>query len=272
VSDFQDEKFLVDDKLGRGAMGIGGVSLDGPRVRVFLHGWQAVVEGRGHHLQADSGGFGINLELVSKKPPVGHGESGLSRKGAATGQASYYYSLTRMECQGSIRIGENTLEVSGLGWMDHEFTSNVLSKDQVGWDWIGLQFSDGRELMLYVLRHRDGSADPFSSGTLVQADGTPVHLQKEAFVIEPMGYWHSTKSNARYPSSWRVEVFPYNLSLRVVPGLKDQELITRQSTQVTYWEGSVEVTGKAAERKLTGAGYVELTGYAEAFDPAFRGF
>ncbi|MDY6952765.1 MAG: lipocalin family protein, partial [Thermodesulfobacteriota bacterium] len=198
-------------------------------------------------------------------PPVFHGERGLSRKGAGKGKASYYYSLTRMGTTGTVRVDGKNYKVSGWSWMDHEFSSNVLSEDQVGWDWMGLHLSDGQELMLFVLRHSDGSLDPFSSGTLVQADGPPVHLPKEAFTIEPLGYWQSPKTKARYPSAWQVEVMPHDISLKVRSNLKDQELITAESTQVTYWEGSVRVTGTSSGQPVTGSGYVELTGYAGGF-------
>jgi predicted secreted hydrolase len=272
VSDLEDEEFFVAEKSGRGALSIGGVSSSGPRVRVFLHGWEAVIKGQTHRLRGESDGFAINLELLSGKSPVLHGEKGLSRKGAGAGQASYYYSLTRMNTRGTVRIGKEDFEVSGLSWMDHEFTSNVLSEDQVGWDWMSLQLSDGRELMLYVLKHGDGSVDPFSSGTLVQKGGTSVHLPREAFMLTATDYWRSPRSNARYPSSWRVEILPYNISLKVTPNMKEQELVTEQSTQVTYWEGSVSVTGTASGHGVTGSGYVELTGYAEKFEPAFQTF
>jgi len=270
VSDFENGKFLMAEKAGRGTMGIGGVLSDSQRVRVFLHGWESVIQGDTHHLRAEGDRFGIELELVSKKPPVLHGKEGLSRKGRGREQASYYYSLTRMKSRGILRLGNNRFEVSGFSWMDHEFSSNTLSKEQAGWDWMGLQLSGDRELMLYVLRHRDGSIDPFSSGTLVKKDGTSVHLSKEAFAIKPLDFWKSKQSRAQYPSGWQVEVFPYSMSLRVVPNLKDQELITSQSTQVTYWEGSVGVTGTAAGENVSGAGYVELTGYAGGFDLGFQ--
>lgn len=270
VSDLEGETFLLAEKSGRGAAGIGGVSLDPSGVRVFLHGWETVIRGKTHQLRAQSDQLGIDLTLVSQKPPVLHGEKGLSRKGAGPGKASYYYSLTRMGTKGILRLGPETFEVSGLSWMDHEFTSNVLSEDQVGWDWMGLQLSDGSDLMVYVLRHKDGSVGPYSSGTVVKKDGAWVHLPKEAFVIRATSYWDSPKSKARYPSSWEVAVLPCHISLKVVPRLKDQELITKQSTEVTYWEGSVDVAGTVAGQGVTGSGYVELTGYAEGFDPDFR--
>jgi predicted secreted hydrolase len=226
------------------------------------------IEGKTHHLRAKSDQFAIDLRLTPEKPSILHGDEGLSRKGGKEGQASYYYSLTRMSTQGILTAGGEDFEVSGLSWMDHEFSSNVLSEDQVGWDWMGLQLSDGRELMLYVLRRKDGSVEPFSSGTLVLKDGTPVHLPQESFVIQPQDYWESPRSHGRYPSAWEVEVFPYEISLNILPHMKEQELITERSTQVTYWEGSVGVTGSASGRDITGSGYVELTGYAHGFNAA----
>ncbi len=272
VSDLAQEAFYVAEKSGRGAVGIAGVSFEPPTVRVFLHGWESVIEGETHRLRAESDRFAINLELGSEKSPILHGEGGLSRKGAEPGQASYYYSLTRMNTEGTVRIDKEDFEVSGLSWMDHEFTSNVLSEDQVGWDWMSLQLTDGCEIMLYVLRHKDGSLDPFSSGTWVERDGTPVHLPRETFTITATDYWQSPKSKARYPSSWKVEVFAYDISLKVLPKMKAQELVTEQSTQVTYWEGSVSVDGTASGHEVTGSGYVELTGYAGEFDTAFQTF
>jgi predicted secreted hydrolase len=265
VSDIKGGAFLTAEQAGRGTMGIAGVSSDKEKVRVFLHGWESSIQGRSHRLKADSERFGIALELVSQKLPVLHGDRGLSRKGEGTGQASYYYTLSRMNCRGVLRLDDERFMVSGTSWMDHEFSSNVLSKDQVGWDWMGLQLSGNQELMLYVLRCRDGSIDPFSSGTLISPDGTSVHLSKETFRMRPTGFWQSKKSGAQYPSGWQVDVFPYPMSLQVTPNLKNQELVTRQSTQVTYWEGSVAVTGDAGGERLTGSGYAELTGYAGEF-------
>jgi predicted secreted hydrolase len=173
-----------------------------------------------------------------------------------------------MDTRGLLTIGGEDFKVFGASWMDHEFSSNLLSEEQVGWDWMGLQLSDGRELMVYVLRRQDRSVEPFSSGTLIQEDGTPVHLPRESFVLEPQDYWESPKSHGRYPSAWKVKVFPYEISLKVFPNMKGQELVTEHSTQVTYWEGSVGVTGSVAGRDITGSGYVELTGYAHGFNGA----
>jgi predicted secreted hydrolase len=268
ISDLEAEEFLMAEKSGRGAVGIGGVSSNGRQVRIFLHGWEAIIEEENHYLQARSDRFALDLALSSEKQPVLHGEGGVSKKGDEEGQASYYYSLTRMDTRGLLTLGGKDFEVFGASWMDHEFTSNLLSENQVGWDWMGLQLSDGRELMVYVLRQKDGTLEPASSGTLVERDGTPVHLPKKTFVIQPQGFWESPRSRGRYPSGWEVRVFPYDISLNVLPNMKDQELMTEYSTRVTYWEGSVKVTGSAAGRAITGDGYVELTGYAQDFNAA----
>jgi predicted secreted hydrolase len=262
ISEIEAQEFLVAERAGRGAASIGGVSQEEGRVRVFLHEWETAIEGQTHHLSAGTDGLGIDLTLFSQKPPVLHGKGGLSRKGAEKGQASYYYSLTRMETEGTLRTDGRSHKVSGWSWMDHEFSSNVLSEEQVGWDWMGLQLGNGQELMLFVLRHRDGSLDPFSSGTLVQRDGTSLHLPREAFTIQPMGYWKSPQTDGRYPSGWQVQVYPHEISLKILPNLRDQELVTNKSTRVTYWEGSVGVSGSVSGQTVTGKGYVELTGYA----------
>ena len=265
VSDMKNRRFMMAEKAGRGTLGISGVALDSDRIHVFLHSWEAVIQGNVHHLRAGGDDFSIDLELVSEKPPILHGEKGLSRKGAGEGQASYYYSLTRLRSHGVLKLGNNRFQVSGLSWMDHEFSSSALSEDQTGWDWMGLQLSNNQELMIYVLRHQDGSTDPFSSGTLIKSDGTSAHLPKEAFSIKPTDSWTSEKSGATYPSGWQVEVFPRDMNLSVRPRLRDQELITDQSTKVTYWEGSVQVDGTAAGGRVAGSGYAELTGYGSQF-------
>jgi predicted secreted hydrolase len=274
VSDLAGERFLVEESRGRGAAGIGGVDREGGRVRVFLGPWEAVMEGPVHRLRgaSDSLGdqlgdrFALDLTLTAAKPPVLHGEWGLSRKGAAPGQASYYYSLTRMACRGSISFHDHRFEVTGSAWMDHEFTSNLLNDAQVGWDWMGLQLSDGREIMVYELRDRNGATDAASSGTLVERDGSAVHLSRKDFVLKALATWRSPKSNALYPSQWQLELPGKDIRLMISPNMADQELATGESTGVTYWEGSVSVSGTVSRGPVTGSGYAELTGYAEPPD------
>src|SRR5690606_2852699 len=113
----------------------------------------------------------LDLELVAAKPPVAQGEDGWDAKGPEPGNASYYYSLTRLAADGSLAVGGERFDVAGLAWMDREWSTSSLSAGVEGWDWLALQLSDGRDLMLYQLRQTDGSPSPFSSGSVVGADG-----------------------------------------------------------------------------------------------------
>ncbi|HEV8662270.1 MAG TPA: lipocalin family protein, partial [Candidatus Methylomirabilis sp.] len=155
--------------------------------------------------------------------------------------------------------------VTGLAWMDHEFGSTELSPEQVGWDWFSVQLEDGTDLMLYLIRHRDGRPDPFSSGTLVAPDGTARALALAEFAVEPLGRWRSPRSGGIYPMGWRIRVPGSALTLTLTPLFPDQELDTAKSTQVIYWEGGVRVTGERAGQTVRGQGYVEMTGYAAPF-------
>ena len=167
-----------------------------------------------------------------------------------------------MKTEGELTINGKTEKVRGLSWMDHEFGSNQLREDQVGWDWFSLQLDNQTELMFFVIRRKDGSPDPYSSGTVVKADGTTSHLKLEDFEIKILDRWKSPKSGGNYPMGWQVKIPTEGIALEIVPELTDQELITNRSTQVTYWEGAVRINGTARKKPVTGVGYVEMTGYA----------
>jgi predicted secreted hydrolase len=186
------------------------------------------------------------------------GDRGLSRKGSAAGDASYYYSLTRMPVAGTVRLGGHSFVVTGLAWMDREWSTSSLGRGQVGWDWFALQLSDGSDLMLYRLRREDGAADPASSGTVVSPDGTARHLALSDFQIAGSGEWRSPRSGARYPAHWHVQIPSEDLDLEIRPALADQEL----DVSFRYWEGAVEIAGTRRGRPVLGQGYAELTGYA----------
>ncbi|MBH0181543.1 MAG: carotenoid 1,2-hydratase, partial [Nitrospira sp.] len=195
-----------------------------------------------------------------------HGQDGISRKGAEYGQASHYYSFTRLATTGTLSIGDEQFEVAGTSWMDHEFGSADLGKDLVGWDWFSIQLADKSELMVYRLRRSDGSPDPASSGTVVSPDGQTRHLPVGDIRIESAGTWTSPKSRAVYPNQWRITIPSLDMKLDLTPVLADQELRTTSSAQVTYWEGAVSVSGTKQGRSIQGEGYAELTGYAERIE------
>src|SRR5262249_37584209 len=188
------------------------------------------------------------------------------RKSDAPGNASYYYSLTRMTARGTIRVGDRAHTVSGLAWMDREGSTSALGPDQVGWDWVAVQLADGRDLMLYRLRRRDGTIDRWSRGTLVRRDGATRPLEGDAVRVDVLAHWSSPRDGARYPARWRLRVPEEGIDVEVVPYLADQEL----DVGVRYWEGAVAV--RTADGASVGAGYVELVGYADTASspPAVR--
>ena len=264
VSDLSQGRFHYAEKISRAGLGKAGAARD--RLHVWIDRWSAESPSAApgtQTLQAADGDLAIQLTVSPRKPLVVHGTDGISHKGSATGQASHYYSFTRLATTGTLSIGAERFDVTGNSWMDHEFGSADLGKDLVGWDWFSLQLDDQRELMLYRLRRTDGSADPASSGTVIDRDGQGHHLSIGDFTMEPTSYWTSQTSQARYPQRWRLTIPSQQLLLELVPLMAEQELSTTHSTQVTYWEGAIEATGSTQGRPARGQGYMELTGYAE---------
>jgi predicted secreted hydrolase len=260
ITDEAGKRFVYGEKRNRAALGLAGAATE--RYHVWNEEWVAERLGSVHHLQGEIPGFKLNLILTPLKPPVLHGDKGLSQKGEGRGHASYYYSYTRMKTEGVLHVADEVFDVEGLSWMDHEFGSTQLREEQVGWDWFSVQLANGSELMLYHIRHRDGSIDPYSSGTLVQPDGSSVHLQRDEMQVQSQSQWKSPQSGAVYPQGWTIRIPKAALSLQLEPTLAAQELITDDSTRVTYWEGRVRVHGSVQGVPIDGAGYVELTGYA----------
>ncbi len=267
VTDVEGRTFRFSEKLSRAALGKAGA--DPGRMKVWIDRWTVEPVTEDHHrlrLTAREAGFGVALTLTLNKPPVIHGREGVSRKGADPGQASHYYSLPRLATQGTVWVHGEPFEVTGASWMDHEFGSGSLGEDQIGWDWFSVQFDSNVELMLYLLRQRDGTHAPASSGTLILPDGTSRHLERADFVVRILDHWTSPLSRADYPAKWMVDVPSVPLRITVTPVLSDQELRTGDSTRVTYWEGAVDVQGHYRNVPVAGRGYVELTGYAESLE------
>ncbi|HEV2847285.1 MAG TPA: lipocalin-like domain-containing protein, partial [Thermoanaerobaculia bacterium] len=263
VSDVEGGRFLSSEHWSRGAAGLAGIQT--APFRVWIKDWSArAVEGPVFpmRLQASAGDVVLDLALQQGKPAVLQGERGLSRKSAEPGNASYYYSLTHMPATGTILLGGERFTVTGLAWMDREWSTSSLGADQVGWDWFALQLADGQDLMLYQLRRKNGDTDPASSGTLVGPDGGSRPLSSADFSIESLAQWTSPRSGAGYPARWRVRVPSEELDVEIRPLLPDQEL----DVSFRYWEGAVAVDGARRGRPVQGRGYVELTGYTDSKD------
>jgi predicted secreted hydrolase len=223
---------------------------------VWLEDWR--VAGRETwQLAAAQDQVSLSLSLAAQMQPVLNGDRGLSRKSAAPGNASYYYSLPRLRAHGALTIDGDRYDVQGLVWMDREWSTSALSDTQVGWDWFALHLDDGSNLMFYRLRDRDGAADRFSAGTWSFADGRVIHLQADALRARPHRFWTAADSG-RYPVGWDLHLPEHDLRLDVTALLDDQWL----NFMVPYWEGAVSVTGQHAGRALSGHGYLELTGYS----------
>jgi predicted secreted hydrolase len=259
LSDKQEKKFLFRERANRGYGGKAGASTD--RYLVWNEDWK--VEGRGHDhwIEIKDRDATLRLRLTPLKPPVLHGDGGLSQKGEGEGRASYYYSLTRLKTEGDLEINGKKEKVQGLSWMDHEFGSNQLREDQVGWDWFSIQLENKAEIMLYLIRRKDGSVDPYSSGTLVYENGASRRLKLKDFRVEILERWRSPNSGGAYPMKWKVSIPTEDVVLEIVPFFSEQELDTRKSTKVTYWEGAASVGGNYRKRAVQGLGYVEMTGY-----------
>jgi predicted secreted hydrolase len=265
LTDIGGRKFRYYEKLNRSSP-YTAQSATG-MLNVFNEGWRATTTRDGAwRLVAAEGGDAIDLVLRSAKPPAVHGENGVSVKALGAGNASHYYSMTRLMVTGTIRTpGRKAESCSGLAWMDHEFGSSMLRENQQGWDWFSIQLDNDTELMLYQIRRSDGSADVTSSGSVITAGGEVIHLRRDQMRIVPVSQWRSPKSGATYPMGWRLTVPSLRIELTVRPVLEAQELITARSTQVTYWEGAVDVQGSFGDISVRGSGYVEMTGYDRPF-------
>jgi predicted secreted hydrolase len=283
VSDPVGRRYRFDERLSRGGPGLAGA--DTERYWVWNEDWHAGLasdpraaistppsdpQGRAlarpqtsagaHVIRASSDHAGVDLMLDEGKPPAINGIDGISQKGAMAGNASHYYSMTRMPTRGTIVIDGERFEVTGESWMDHEFGTSFLEKEQQGWDWMSIQLADGRELMLYQLRRGDGSRDPRSSGTLIDQQGATTHLAAEDFTLAPAGQTFRAPSGAVYPIRWSIRVPMAQLALEVTTPLDNQELST-EGAGISYWEGVIDVAGTSGQRPIGGHGYLEMTGY-----------
>ncbi|MXY46214.1 MAG: carotenoid 1,2-hydratase [Chloroflexi bacterium] len=271
LTDVQDEDFYAFERYSRDALGLAGAaSSPTTPFRVWLEDWSVAATGDDTlpmRLYAASAGVGIDLTLRDGKGVVLNGEGGLSRKGFSHGEASYYYSLTRLPTDGTITLNGQTFAVSGLSWLDREWSSTQLSTEHEGWDWFSMQLSDGRDIMYGVLRPHDVNGRALHLGTVIETDGSYASIDGKHIRLDVLDWWESPNGGT-YPSRWRFRMSddgsasdPSGDSLDIVitPYISDQEL----DTIVRYWEGAVRIEGTSASEPISGSGYVELTGYAD---------
>lgn len=257
LSDVAGQRFASAERVRRAAPGIAGASADS--LHLFAGNWSARTSGTSFELVAGDASLGIEFSLLPLRPPMLHGESGLSIKDRARENASYYYSIPRLATQGTLRWEGKSLAVSGESWMDHEFFSGDTPAEGLGWDWFSLHLSDSSDLMLYRVRHpRHGE---LSFGTRMLADGSARALDLSAATWTARSTWSSAVTGNRYPIEWEIDLPREALRLRTRALVPGQEIDARRSVGFAYWEGLSEAEVEWGGDRLHGIGYVELTGY-----------
>ncbi len=260
LSDLDGGKFYHLERTNRSGPGIAAASES--LGRIWNGNWQTQWHGSDQELKAVSERFQLHLTLHPEKPPIIHGENGVSQKAEGPGRASHYVSLTRLATSGDIDLRGKKFEVRGTSWMDHEFFTHQLEPHQTGWDWLSLQLQDGTELMLFHIRRMDGSIDPHSAGTYVDAEGKTTHLRSSDFKLQSTGEkWKSPLTGAEYPIHWKAAIPKLAIELEAKTPLESQELTGQTKLAPNYWEGAMVITGQRKAQPLSGAGYLEMTGY-----------
>ena len=251
--------FTAFERFERGALGLAGARAE--PFAVWVGDWRAesVAPASTFPMRIVAAEESVTLDVVVDrlKPLVYQGERGLSQKGPEPGNASIYYSATRLEAKGSVTVDGVETPVRGTAWLDREWSTSALSEGQEGWDWFAIQLEDGRELMLYRLRREDGRTDPFNSGVLVAPDGSSRRLGPDEVVYRPGRSWRSPESGASYPVEWELIIAPLEMELTIEPMLDASEL----DVSVRYWEGAIRVSGSDASGPVAGKGFLEMTGY-----------
>ena len=263
ISDIDNKKFYHFERFARGNDQLAGAQAK--PFKVWLEDWQIVgVDQKTNptipvmKLSAQNSNIELVLELENLKPPVLQGDNGLSQKGPQPGNASYYYSLTRIKSNGTLKIDDELFSVEGLSWLDREWSTSALGENQVGWDWFSLQLNDNTEIMYYQIRQSGNKVDPLSKGSIVFKDKRWKNLVRDDVQLKVLDYWPSPLGG-NYPADWQLVIPSQNIDLRVTPVMSNQEL----DVSIRYWEGAVEVIGQYDGSDIQGNGYVELTGYAE---------
>jgi predicted secreted hydrolase len=260
LSDLDGGKFYHAERTNRSGPGIAAVSES--LGRIWNGNWQIQWHGRDQELKAVDARFQLRFTLHPEKPPVIHGKNGVSQRAEGPGRASHYVSLTRLATSGVIDLGNKKFEVTGSSWMDHEFFTHQLDSNQTGWDWLSLQLDDRTEVMLFHIRRKDGSIDAHSAGTYVDAAGKTTPLHSNEFILQSAGEnWTSPLAGAAYPIHWKIAIPKLGIELEAKTPLASQELSGNTRLAPNYWEGAIVLSGQRKAQPLSGAGYLEMTGY-----------
>ena len=224
---------------------------------LLLRDWSLLRTRADLQVRASAYGFALDLRCVATQPVLLQGQQGVSRKGPAAEQASFYYSLPQLQVSGTLTVqGRQQRLASGSAWLDHEWSEAMLAPNAVGWDWLGINLLDGSALTAFQLRDRHGAA--LWDGGSFRAGRVQYTFDRGAVQFQPLRRWHSPLSQASYPVEWQLRTPAGNYTVRAL--LDNQELDSRPSTGAIYWEGLCEV--RDSKQALVGRGYLEMTGYA----------
>ncbi len=253
ISDPVQGRLIHAQRAARAGFGLAGA--EEGRTRVWIDEWRLHREGNSYRAHIPAQDFSLDLAFTTTQAPLLQGENGLSRKGPAPESASYYYSLPHLKVSGTIARGAKPQTVTGNAWLDHEWSTQYMEKEAVGWDWIGINLDDGSALMAFRMREKDGGSF-WAGGALRRADGSVRNFGPGEVRFIPRREWRSARTGTTYPVSWQVQAG--DLDLAIEPLFDDQEHDTRASTGTIYWEGAVRAL---RDGKPAGVGYLELTGY-----------
>jgi predicted secreted hydrolase len=274
ITDESRKRFRYEHRKSAGGMFDLPATASEKHYHLRLGNW-TVREAHGTHILRATLGDDLIFEvaLKSSKPAALNGHEGVGVSFKDAGEASRYFSFTRMAAEGDITWHGETEHFTGSAWMDREFGTWRTTENQKGWDWFSIQFETGAEVMVYHLRNSAGRPSPFSSGTYVDQRGVQTHLAHEDFILEATSRWQSPHTGATYPSGWRLRVPRFGIDVTVKPVMQDQELDTRGTTMIVYWEGVCIVRGHHGEQATKGRAYVELVGYDRSHEqPSLSAF
>jgi predicted secreted hydrolase len=259
LSNHQTGEFIAREKFGRNGAGVAGAQ--SMPFHVWLDDWEIISTNTSGNifpltLRAKNEHYVLDLLLNPRKPLVLQGDKGLSQKSYESGNASYYYSFTRLDSRGTLIHNNNAKHLKGNSWLDREWSTSALSKQQQGWDWFSLQLDDGRDVMFYQLREKNGNSSPFSSGVLVDVEGGTLTLDNQHVTLTPVEYWQYKQSS--YPIKWQLQIRhpQFQRDWIISAPIQNQHL----KLSVSYWEGAIDVIDQATNTNL-GHGFLEMTGY-----------
>jgi predicted secreted hydrolase len=255
ISDPKRGRLWQDQRIRRAGLGLAEAATGD--THVWIDRWALERNATAYTAKIDAEDFSFDLTLFETQAVLLNGDSGVSRKGPLHEAASYYYSLPHMRVTGAIARQGSTDRVTGEAWFDHEWSSQYLDSQAVGWDWIGVNLDDGAALMAFRIRGAQGE-QRWAGGTLRSSDGQMQILEPADVEFRAGRRWTSPRTQTTYPVQWQLRVGTREFELE--PLLDDQENDTRLSTGAIYWEGAVRAY---EQRRLVGHGYLELTGYGE---------